>query len=88
MPGVEGSEAAWQFESLKHAAPLPTSLLPHLCPSPAPQSRVEEIGQALLRNTLLSTPAGLRSKRAGSAVTGAQLFLAWPQPHCACRPVL
>lgn len=38
------------------------------CPALGPlQSRIEEIGQALLKNTLLAAPNGLRTKRQGAA---------------------
>lgn len=42
----------------------------YCCSPPCLQSRIEEIGQALLKNTLLAAPNGLRNKRQGAATGG------------------
>jgi hypothetical protein len=50
---------------------FPCGLGTPVCVSPSHlQSRTDEIGQALLRNTLLTAPDALRRKRTGSVATG------------------
>ena len=56
--------------TINHAIPVSGAPYAHTPQQPL-QSRIEEIGQALLRNTLLTAPDGLRRMQQGSVTGGA-----------------
>ena len=70
------ASAAWRNGSLRRTASSQHKVLLVVHPAPLLQSSIEQIGQALLRNTLLTQPDALRRLRQGGAVG------AWVKRSC------